>query len=276
MAVGRSAMAGIGPGTQGRGFRGLLTGLVFVSLLVHGLLFLTIGGLPRAPAHQTLEIVFPKEPQTRRAIPVPPSKAPPKAPPARARGPVAAPVPQVAPAVPPEAPARERPPVAASPQAVEPLAVPRLPEVRGSTPLAWVSPPRTASSAAFDLPSVSAGAGTGTGSGTAKEAGTGEGAGANARGARDYLDGIRAKIEGAKRYPPEAVRRRQEGRVVVRFVITAEGELGTLELVKRTPYRVLDEAALAAVRRAAPFGSPMGNPRKGPMTIEIPIVFQLT
>lgn len=68
-----------------------------------------------------------------------------------------------------------------------------------------------------------------------------------------YLAAVRARIEAAKRYPPSARRRRIEGKAQVRFRLAADGRLLDLRLIASSGFHALDQAALSAVRRAAPF-----------------------
>lgn len=92
----------------------------------------------------------------------------------------------------------------------------------------------------------------------------------------DYFDMLRLKIESCKRYPQSARSRWIEGRVTLRFVITADGQLSSLEIVKQARHTSLDKAALNAVRDAAPFPRPPSSLFKGPLHVEITILFELT
>jgi protein TonB len=65
---------------------------------------------------------------------------------------------------------------------------------------------------------------------------------------RYLLDKARAN----RHYPSEARRNGWEGRVVVRFVIGGGGDLLKAEIVKSSGHDVLDEAALATLRRVTP------------------------
>lgn len=87
--------------------------------------------------------------------------------------------------------------------------------------------------------------GLGTGSGK----GTGEG---NANLAPSILGIIRRKIEKAKHYPILARARKMEGVAVLSFSIKASGDVESLLLVKSSGAQILDEEALATVKRAAP------------------------
>lgn len=93
--------------------------------------------------------------------------------------------------------------------------------------------------------------------------------------ADNYMEMIRLRIERFKNYPHLAKAKHMEGMATLRFTITREGKLKGLELVKSTRYKILDRAALGAVRGAAPFPPPASISR-GDLTLEIAIVFELT
>lgn len=82
------------------------------------------------------------------------------------------------------------------------------------------------------------------------------------------LGTIRARIERAKRYPPLAKARQLEGVVQVRFSIGEDGQVQNLKIVSSSGFSILDEEALAAVKRGAPFPS-------YPHPIQFPLRFKL-
>ncbi len=90
-----------------------------------------------------------------------------------------------------------------------------------------------------------------------------------------YFNAIRARIDAAKRYPPMAQQRRQEGVVVVTFRLTSDGRLLDAPVVTRSSgFRQLDNAALLAVSRGAPY--PAFPLAPGEMkALEIPVKFFL-
>ena len=92
----------------------------------------------------------------------------------------------------------------------------------------------------------------------------------------DYYEMVRLKIESCKRYPDAARKRHMQGRTKVRFVITPYGQLSSVKIVKGARYGILDTAAMNAVKAAAPFPKPPVNLFKGPLHVEITIVFELT
>jgi len=94
--------------------------------------------------------------------------------------------------------------------------------------------------------------------------------------AQNYLEMVRLRIERHKKYPSAARMRNIEGRVVIRFVITAEGAVQEVEITKRSRNKDLDLAALRAVEDAAPFSKPPPRFFKGAIPLELTIVFELT
>ena len=91
----------------------------------------------------------------------------------------------------------------------------------------------------------------------------------------DYYEMVRLKIESCKRYPDSARARHMEGRTKIRFVITQDGQVSSVEIVKGARHGILNTAAMNAVKAAAPFPKPPVNLFKGHLHVEINIVFEL-
>ena len=94
--------------------------------------------------------------------------------------------------------------------------------------------------------------------------------------AGDYFQMVRLRIEAHKRYPSAARLRQIEGRTTVRFVIGSDGRITDLGVVNSARSGVLDRAACAAVREASPFPVPPPGLFKGPVSLELCIIFELT
>lgn len=86
------------------------------------------------------------------------------------------------------------------------------------------------------------GLGEGTGSGSGSESGT-----------DSLLTEIRKRIERAREYPSFARQQGVEGIAEVRFRINLDGSLGVSQVVRSSGSALLDEAALATLRRATPY-----------------------
>lgn len=76
------------------------------------------------------------------------------------------------------------------------------------------------------------------------------------------------------KYPALAYRNREEGSVLVRADVGADGVPGNVSLVRRSGSRDLDQAALAAVREWH-FRPAIENGRAVASTVEVPIDFRL-
>ena len=84
----------------------------------------------------------------------------------------------------------------------------------------------------------------------------------------ERLAQIRARVQAAVVYPPQARLRQLEGVAEVRFAIAADGAPRDLTLTSSTGHGVLDRAALAAVAAAAPLPWVYG-------LVEVPVEFSL-
>jgi len=86
-----------------------------------------------------------------------------------------------------------------------------------------------------------------------------------------YRDIVDRKIRGSVQYPARAKKRNLQGRVVITVTIDAEGGIAALVVTRSSGHKVLDRAVLKAVRKSAPFSSPPD----GPVTVIVPIQFRL-
>lgn len=99
----------------------------------------------------------------------------------------------------------------------------------------------------------------------------GSGTGPGTSGARAKP---RYRTNPAPIYPPLARSRRQEGLVLLRVSVTAEGRASRVELETSSGFSILDEAALEAVREWQFEPARMG-PRAIGSEIQVPVRFQL-
>jgi len=86
-----------------------------------------------------------------------------------------------------------------------------------------------------------------------------------------YTDLIQKKIEALKQYPKRAQRRNDQGVVKIVFTIGNNGEIVSARIIKSSGSRILDRAAMDAVKKASPFASPPN----GSIIIQLPIKFEL-
>lgn len=90
-----------------------------------------------------------------------------------------------------------------------------------------------------------------------------------------YLNDVRGRLERAKRYPWLARLRGMEGTSLVRFAIGRTGEVRDVDVVRSSAHRLLDEAAVDTVRRAAPFPALPDNLGTEAVEMDVPVVFEL-
>lgn len=86
---------------------------------------------------------------------------------------------------------------------------------------------------------------------------------------------IREKIAAAKTYPQSALIAGHEGRALVAFTITQNGQLLHLSLEGVSGYESLDEAAMQAVKKASPYPPIPEKLRRNSITFKLPISFKL-
>ncbi len=90
-----------------------------------------------------------------------------------------------------------------------------------------------------------------------------------------YIEVISAKIEEIKVYPERAREKNIEGKVTLRFLINRAGEVRDIEVIVSSGHKVLDVAAILAIRRASPFPPfPAGMTREKAW-VELPIIYRL-
>jgi len=218
----------------------LLRGLILLSVAVHVLVFLHIAGIYRSDAVTAIELTLKaNNPQAVRDIPRP--RLRPKAPP-KPQG-IEKLMAQRR-SMPDMTPVKMDPVDPEAPDSLlEALSVPETPEVARPPVAAW----------------------TGGSPVDAGSFGT----------ARDYFQTVRTMIENRKEYPYPARKRQAQGRVVVRFVISIDGTVTDISLVQSSSHRLLDTAALAAVKNSSPFPRPPQRLFSGPIPLEICVVFEL-
>jgi len=92
---------------------------------------------------------------------------------------------------------------------------------------------------------------------------------------REFLELIRQKIENAKMYPHWAREAGYEGVTKIQFAILSDGQLGEVSIIDSSGYDILDNAAIAAIEKAAPFPPLPDSLNRDILRIELPIVFKL-
>ena len=89
-----------------------------------------------------------------------------------------------------------------------------------------------------------------------------------------YLALVRQRIQELLRYPVAARRRGLTGSVHVEVTVEPSGRIAAVSLVTSSTHRLLDDAALEAVRALPPVPFPPDlTPRS--LRVRLPIVFEL-
>jgi protein TonB len=129
---------------------------------------------------------------------------------------------------------------------------------------------------------ASGGAGTSRGEGSGGTAASGKGSalalaapgGGDAAEYSGYLALVRSRIQESLTYPTSARRRGLTGTVQVDLAIDTTGAVSHVSLAASSSHRVLDDAALDAVRNVERVPFPSGlRPRR--LRVRLPVVFDL-
>ena len=94
--------------------------------------------------------------------------------------------------------------------------------------------------------------------------------------AKSYYEMVILKIESSKKYPESAKAMLKEGRVTVGFILTLQGNIKDIKIIRSCQHVILDQAALQAVRDAAPFSRPPFRFFKKNIPLELNIIFETT
>jgi len=206
---------------------------------------------PPPPETKAPEPAPPPPPETKAPEPLPEIKAQPipQTPPAKAPEPVLPPA---------QAKPRPRKPKPPAPPKVEapPTPAPQAPQV-AETPAPTPAP---ASPPAAETPRK--GIETGVASGTSQAE------------MNRYVTTLFTMIDAKKQYPPQSMQRHEQGTVVVRLKIAADGKLLDVTSPTTDPHRLV-EASLDAVRNAAPFPALPMSLGKSEAEFEVPVNYKL-
>lgn len=92
---------------------------------------------------------------------------------------------------------------------------------------------------------------------------------------RAYLAALAAAINRKKYYPRLAKRRREQGSVVVSFVVERDGRLSDVKIVSSSTIDRLDQAALKTLHRISPFKPIPASVKRERWQISVPIEYRL-
>jgi periplasmic protein TonB len=209
------------------------------------------------PEEQPLEEQAAQQQPSEPTPPRPQAAPEPPVPQALAPAPVVVPPPPPKPrppAVKPRPPAA-RPARHAEEKPVEKPSPEPSPTVAAEPPPGSSNGPRAASAAQSGTAAsgtASAGPGGAAGAGTGV-AGAGRGSFGSGKGpGDDYLDRLRRHLAKYKHYPPEAVKRKEEGTVLLSFVLARDGTVLEAAVERSSGFPLIDQAALDMVRHASP------------------------
>ena len=90
-----------------------------------------------------------------------------------------------------------------------------------------------------------------------------------------YSGSIKSKVQSAKFYPEEAKRMEHEGTVKVRFTVSASGSVSSASVSASSGFSDLDNAAISAVKNAAPFGAIPAELEKSSLSLTISLKYYL-
>lgn len=137
--------------------------------------------------------------------------------------------------------------------------------------------------AAFPGSSVSGGdpaargaqASVGAGNGIGHSSGDATGSGSVTSWMEAYGADVKVRIESRKNYPPAARRSRLTGDVVLSFDVSRDGSLHAATIARSSGSALLDRAALASLRAAAPFSPFPVSASAANQTFNITLTFRL-
>jgi len=90
-----------------------------------------------------------------------------------------------------------------------------------------------------------------------------------------YTRDLLGAIKQFQQYPKKALKRNEEGEVVVKVTINASGEVESIDYLEKSGSRILDKAVLRMVRKAAPFQEIPKELKMDTFEFEVPFSFQL-
>jgi protein TonB len=94
-------------------------------------------------------------------------------------------------------------------------------------------------------------------------------------GMDEYMQDVLRQIERNKHYPSRARTRRIEGKSTIGFTLLRDGSIRPPQVVRSSGHDILDQSALQAVNRAAPF-APLPREQVGDkIVLKVVIVFEL-
>ncbi len=170
---------------------------------------------------------------------------------------------------------QEKPRAASSAETSPTVKLPEAPSL-DSRPMGLAIPEHPSKTSHEGTPGIPGGTKDGTGSGAVPGTGTGSGVqdgtreSARTRYLKEHFAYIRDKILRNISYPDSARRMGWQGKVLLSFIISADGSVKEFKIIQGSGFPILDKSAIETVRDAAPFPKPPGEAQ-----LVIPIVYRL-
>lgn len=97
----------------------------------------------------------------------------------------------------------------------------------------------------------------------------------NNRPVAELMALLHAAIQEQQQYPANALEMEREGKITLSFIVYKDGTIANLKILKSSGTSSLDNAALAAVQKAAPFKN-VSKYVQEPQACQLDVVFELT
>jgi protein TonB len=92
----------------------------------------------------------------------------------------------------------------------------------------------------------------------------------------EYLGSVRRHISQFKRYPAEALRAKQQGTVLVTFVLARDGTVLDARIERGSGFPLLDQAALDMLHNASPVPALRASYTGDRARLDIPVDFAIS
>lgn len=267
-----------------------------LSIVVHAFILALFMFIPqqkpvaeKQPEIVVLELAALGKPEAEEEKPAPPPPPPeqkaPEAPPAvEQKPPEPQPLPEIAPPPVPETPPAPQaeavpapPKVTARPvpkPEIAPPPAPKEPEPKPEAPPVAAAPSPPAETQQRPLPPAPSPSPAPPAQKPGKGIETGVEGGTSQAEMNRYVTTLFTMIDAKKVYPPQSLQRREQGTVVVKLEIAADGKLVDASSPTDDPKRLVD-ASLEAVRKAAPFPPLPASLKQAEAEFQVPVVYKL-
>lgn len=88
-------------------------------------------------------------------------------------------------------------------------------------------------------------------------------------------DYIKRKIQENKKYPWQAKKENIEGIVEMQFSISGDGQLKDVNIIKSSGYSILDEEAVATIKRSAPYPEIKNRLNTDNLQLQVRLIYKI-